>query len=1130
MANESPYLHQASSANHSLLMDVEGGSDDDPSLLTNANEVSDTSRKHDRSASNDTNNGTGSSPLRKPELKRNRRNVNFVVNADQVDTVDSLKDQSKRHDELPYLSLALSRGLQQSGLPYLHLPVMSFPSSVPRSSETSRPMTADEARQFHLLNDAEQEAVCHGYNPFARNASPATYGTGSKGFQPGSPAFPSPYSQTNPPTGYLQVPQQGTRRETPLQGPQEHGNRRSGNPDSRIHGQVGNGTRYLSRTATNAGPFGPSMRTQEGSDQGNDSEGAATGQSSLTHGDSTDPDHTSQLGRNNATLYNGIRQHSGGRNGNKEYSGTGTAQHSGTGTAQHSGTGMGLPTGTGTGQSSGPGIGQSLGHGSGSGSMEDSGTNNFNGGSGPLSTSPVGNSPGAIDQRGDGNAQTHITQVNHGGPNILVYPPHEFQHQDTGGTQFQTIPGQGDLRHVYHLSLETPYSFLGRPGQSDNYPDTVYDRRLFWNPKEALDPHTGLVDTSKLPCLPFDYKFLVWFGDSPLIRDLYHRFFMLTEQGPYRLTLIELQEWGLRDQAPGGINHPETLIGSGQADKIAENYMDHSYWFQKRYWDVKNSLINQNAFQSGGSTNGSLTDSQTSEDAEHSVGKGQATPTKGPAARKTTRKGKKTQNGHVGTETVPPKIQGEREKEDCPDGLRTQGHFWVLLGKNSGVDFAYNPPRSTKPPLLEKPKKDKISLGTLVANSVAEYKRKHPALQGNTRQIDVGPAAIKFPIKNQDGRIFKPLKSVATDEKVDLRLAGPIEWTLYELLAYAPGHLKSPDFYKRIKHLFACPKQKLDHAGNADACGYINYFRDLRTVADHLAYNTISSQHGDSRVLKAGENRIISQLDPETDFTVTDWHFADEWTHGKDPKRKSDLIDYPLLALKWGVCVEPQPEDKGPITLVMEYCEERAKDTPKYLMYMLSDVPQLLHEAAISRNIANPSNGKHPDEDFHDRHQVGMKTFWKPLKTLVAAKAAKAKKQKEANAAKDGSRSLAQQPVTPANPGEGEVEEFHDEDAEGESVTADQGNSFANKFSPSLETSGDYDEVTGRNSGLFNDSGFVDDSMSSPHVDGLSRSPFNRQVDIEDVDFEDVDFAIGDVDFEDDGFEYVSAGAEHSNE
>jgi hypothetical protein len=238
---------------------------------------------------------------------------------------------------------------------------------------------------------------------------------------------------------------------------------------------------------------------------------------------------------------------------------------------------------------------------------------------------------------------------------------------------------------------------------------------------------------------------------------------------------------------------------------------------------------------------------------------------------------------------------------------------------------------------------------------------------------------------------------------------------------------------------------------------------------------------------------VVSQLDPKTDLTVMKWHFADEWRHVKETSKSkrpglAEITDYPLLGLKWGVCVAPQIEDKGPITLVMEYCEQKAKHDTKYLMYMLSDVPRLMEEAGISPEIVWPAGGKHPDTDFHERHKVAMKAHNGPLKILAGDKFRRQKQEaqvkRDTKAAETAARRATQTAATIAarcgsplaQPPMSAIEvEDDDDDNDNATLASDQDNEALDMFSPGTIPGGDDDDDP-----ELHDSGFAENLRASP--------------------------------------------------
>jgi hypothetical protein len=468
------------------------------------------------------------------------------------------------------------------------------------------------------------------------------------------------------------------------------------------------------------------------------------------------------------------------------------------------------------------------------GTLENSQNNLVNGGSGKLTTKPLGKRSGQTDQRGDGNAHTHIDQINHSGVNIIVYPPPEVADQVAGGMNYKLIPGQGDHRAKYGFPIEWPTRFLDQQAQLDRVLYPVFDRRLFWFPVEADVTPSGQLDKSKIPELPWDWNFLMWSGDCPVVRDLFHQILKLVEVGSVYLPPDELQNLGLQDQTPGGVNHPEAFI---ETQTIMEKFSDVSYWYRTLYLNSIRPTPTEGQHvpsQGGDGTSPLSVAEQPNEATTKSISRKRGSTSSAPAKGKRTAKSKQTPTTNVRTDPPPNGPPSDREKNDCPDGLRTQGDFWRLIAKNIGIDFDYTTPVIEKPQ-KEKPKSDKIPLGALVAASVKQYREENPDANDNS-------AAIDFPILVQDGRAYKQLKSVATSEKVDLRLAGTIEWTLYELLAYTPWHVKSPDFYKRINHVFSRPTPKLPHRGNSDACDYIvRQPYSVNTAWLTTTYRTISA-------------------------------------------------------------------------------------------------------------------------------------------------------------------------------------------------------------------------------------------------------------------------------------------------
>lgn len=147
------------------------------------------------------------------------------------------------------------------------------------------------------------------------------------------------------------------------------------------------------------------------------------------------------------------------------------------------------------------------------------------------------------------------------------------------------------------------------------------------------------------------------------------------------------------------------------------------------------------------------------------------------------------------------------------------------------------------------------------------------------------------------------------------------------------------------------------------------------------------------------------------------WAFIDRWTHALSANaHKPKLIDYPLLALELGVRVSPQGDDKGPITRVMEYCRAKAKEgDTKYLMYMLSDVPDLMKEAGIGRTIRRPKNKNDPDEDFWIRHDKKMRSHRKRIddqrRAAEASKKATREAKKEAAVADNTTGTIVASPL-----------------------------------------------------------------------------------------------------------------------
>lgn len=312
--------------------------------------------------------------------------------------------------------------------------------------------------------------------------------------------------------------------------------------------------------------------------------------------------------------------------------------------------------------------------------------------------------------------------------------------------------------------------------------------------------------------LPWDWMFICWDGEYPIVRNELHTYFRMSETEVRRLDLPDLSFHNLAAFEEGSINHPWSLIKNGVMTTqlwgpVQSQFMDQTNTISFYFWYQLKLIMDR--VQPSAVFEGVNQDPNGPEQPDRGGLTRELSPP--PFEYQVIPENKKTHIGRFKERDRgknPPKRrenpESVREKEERPDETFTQGDFWKLLAGKSDIPFEYDRPDDHRS--IQTFVRDvEVPLGALVARSMELFKDQNP---GVTFQ-DGNAGGVDFPVDRQDGRLFKELKSVATDDHVDLRHAGDIEWTLYELLAYAPWHLKSPDFYERVGWTISMYKGRL---------------------------------------------------------------------------------------------------------------------------------------------------------------------------------------------------------------------------------------------------------------------------------------------------------------------------------
>ncbi|KAL5114864.1 hypothetical protein ACEQ8H_007241 [Pleosporales sp. CAS-2024a] len=472
------------------------------------------------------------------------------------------------------------------------------------------------------------------------------------------------------------------------------------------------------------------------------------------------------------------------------------------------------------------------------------------------------------------------------------------------------------------LTLDWQLQYPPGGGTHPSYPYPRMDPRLMFHPSQVpvVRRLPCLVDVSPL-LLPMGWRHVTWSGLLPVVFDPYHQAFKLTPMGPLPLTGEEVQQGGLAKYVPGGTEHPEAGLlpdASCLGDGLGEVFsFDHVDW--ELPWPKGESFHSHSPSGTGAVVRWQQDGCLLS-----------------PAA---------TQSGPVSSAMAimtPPPLSHYLEARDCPDGIVDMTDAWRWLTE-----------KESDPTSIFTPSPGKSWRGTGVYLTTRRYKEPIPSIMGlamanvTTACSPNTPVAPPYLI-NQNGRMFCPWRSVATPVQANITLLKDVEITLVELLSYFPSH-----------YLWRKCADRLVGAGltSGQMANFINWTRLLQGDATRSS-ESINYQIGSEPASPGSSRKRVKIVRPPhmATYTTEGWEYT-----------ASQLADYPLLGLTYGLKHVPQGADAGPLTAAIKWVREQGR-----FQTMLSQVPALLEEAGI-QPLIEPGKEGDPDKEVIARFEDVLK-------------------------------------------------------------------------------------------------------------------------------------------------------------
>ncbi|KAH4905845.1 hypothetical protein HBI80_087060 [Parastagonospora nodorum] len=447
------------------------------------------------------------------------------------------------------------------------------------------------------------------------------------------------------------------------------------------------------------------------------------------------------------------------------------------------------------------------------------------------------------------------------------------------------------------------------PGGSTHpsYPYPQMDPRLFFDPVHVpiVDGLPNVFRVAPL-LLPIGWRHVSWSGFLPIVFDPYQQAFKLTPIGPLPLPCEEVHQGGLAKYVPGGKEHPE----AGLLPDIAplSDGSDEIYNFEGVDWTLP--------WPKGENFDGSASTGAVQ------LANGLLSPITGDSPSYT---------------NINKPYSHYIEAQDCPDGIVDIADAWRWLTEREldpTATFVPSPDKSWKNTgIYRTTRVGKEPIASLMALALSDV-----AVSPNN--------PIASYLKNQNGRVFCPFRSMATPVHVKITLLGEVEITLVELLSYFPNH-----------YLWRKCSDRLVGAGltGMDITNFINYTRELEGDATR-SNNTINAQLTYETEVVSGKRVKIVREPHIAAYTTEGWAYT-AW----------ELTDYPLLGLAHGLKHMPEGPDAGPLTAAMKWARENGR-----YKALLSEVPELLQQAGLQLLI-EPGESGDPDKEVKPMHVEKLK-------------------------------------------------------------------------------------------------------------------------------------------------------------